>query len=685
MRSGISFLLLVSVPVFSAQNPQATCAVDQLSGELGSLTAHQAVDSYELKRADTILEKLSPTGAKKGKKLQVFLGAVEVGQIPGLKTLDGKPLNIAAGGISTWWNDMAAYFPKLFRTKAHASVSGVAYLMDNMSTAGMKYLYTVKVPVGDHIWDLGVYRYRSPDGVNYYFLDNPSFKRMTATPEKGKTVYDLRGLEGANQSEHAQNAEHSLEAQRIASAFNQGVAEVFRRENGDIYLPSDYHTAPASYYIRRDWNKKSPPVSTKLLIHNEGYLGQFKANSDNRNTVRDIWNLSESELQHYFMQEDQLLMMAPAVRVAEPSEIFTAFSVSEGSADAINRKASQWPATFGRVLGNTNGFADENRPHLSELLKPATAKQLAESGITDPEVVAHFETQGYRYGFKNQSPQEILAAKALAKKAFQKSVGITVDPNKPLFVAFARMVEQKGMTFVAQNVRHILDSGGQIVVGGPVGDLIGEQEQAMFREIKRQLVAEHNPHAKDFHLIEGPVKGQLKGLMLAGGDFFLIPSRYEPCGLTDCEALFHGTLAIAHNTGGLNKGKNTILYSAMDPNDQGPALGQAINEALGLYRNPRRLQAQQLAAMREKFPIEKNFDKFVQTYRVETYGRILAELERLTRVKKITELQAEQTLTGKLDHAEPGDLPLLLKGLRMIHPDRQTPLMKWLVNQYASF
>ncbi len=679
MRWALGFIavsLMLPAPTLDAGAlSQATCIESSLKTELRvGLRPELRSPSREFTRLRTLLSKLSPEGVRSGKKVNIVMGAVELGEVPDLTTVAGKPLNIAAGGISTVINDMTRYYPQFLKSKAHGELTAVGLLMDGISTDKMKLTRTLQVKLEGQDLAVGVYQYLAPNGVKYYFLDNPAFKRLTVTPGKGESVYTFRGLE-------AQSPESELETQRIWSTFNQAISQIFDQEKGDIYVPHDYHTSPASFYIRRDGARATSLVAAKPLVHNERYVGHFKAGADEREAIKKIWNLTDSELNEYFMHGEHFLMLAPAVRLAEQNEIFTAMSVADGSAEALNHQGSKFPDFFGRVQGVTNGLGEENRPHLSALLAPAPEEVLRAEGITHPEVIEHFKTQGYRYGFSDQKPEEVLVAKKLAKADFQKNMGLSVDLNRPLFVGFSRFVYQKGMTFVAQNVRHILDQGGQIVVGGPVGDSFGEAERKAFLELKQQLVAEHHRRANDFVFIDGPVKGRLKGLMLAAGDFFLIPSRYEPCGLTDCEALMHGTIALAHKTGGLTKGQNTILYSTYDENDQTFALGEAIRDATSKFMDRKNFEARQLAAMREDFSVEKNFDKFAQTYRIEIYGKMILELELLVQKGQLQRTEAENILVNQLSRAAPGDRDGLIRAIKMMHAHRRSSLAEWLVSK----
>jgi glycogen synthase len=614
-----------------------------------------------------------------------MMAALEIGQVQGMKSVEGHPLNISSGGVGMVLSDTTRHYPEYLTRMNGGQLTVVGVLMDGISREGLTYLYTVRPIINGQAWNVSVHEHLSPSGTRTLMIENPAFLRMTATPNRAnfnESVYTFRGLPDNHEGQHEQ--------QRIFSAIAQSIAEVHRVEQPDAIVLHDYHVAPAAIFIDKLKTQQMKTAMTTLVVHNQAYMGSYYTGSD-RGPPSEVWNLSPSEIQEYFMQDDHLVLMAPALRVAERNNLHTAISVSEGTANTINMRPEEVEAYpridfFRRVGELTNGLSEENRPHLSPSLKPTKIEALFAEGIRDPDVVQRFSTIGYAYAFDGQEPHEILRAKADAKEALQKNFDMDIDPQKPLYVSFARMVQQKGLEFAAKNVEHIINSGGQIIVGGPVGDWTGAQERQMFLDIKDSLHRSHNPNAKNFIFIDGPVKGAMKGLMLAGGDFFLLPSRYEPCGLTDAEALYHGTIPIAHNTGGLSKGKNTLLYGPTNPHDQGWELGQAINQSLELFQNKSRFQARQLAAMKEDFSMEKNFERLMQIFRIEVYGKMLRELDAAVDVNAISAEQAKNFFSNVLlqdkSLRSASDISALVKSLGLMHPDRHTPLMTWVLEHH---
>ena len=162
--------------------------------------------------------------------------------------------------------------------------------------------------------------------------------------------------------------------------------------------------------------------------------------------------------------------------------------------------------------------------------------------------------------------------------------------------------------------------------------------------------------------------------------FFPVPSRFEPCGLTDVEALFKGGQPIAPRIGGLVKGKNTINYATNNSMDQASDLGWAIDQSLKLFHNYHDLfLRRQLAASQEDFSLERHLEQALQNQRVEIYYRIIVELDQLVGSGKINAETAQNYLLSKVLGAHPDDCRSLIKSLGRVLPSSRSPLMEWVI------
>ncbi|MBN2751497.1 MAG: glycogen synthase GlgA [Rhodospirillaceae bacterium] len=132
-----------------------------------------------------------------------------------------------------------------------------------------------------------------------------------------------------------------------------------------------------------------------------------------------------------------------------------------------------------------------------------------------------------------------ISGKAVCKAQLQAASGLTPAPEAPLLGLLGRLVWQKGMDIVLDALPGILDMGYQVVIQGS-GDAGLERRCCEAAEAFPGRVATHIGYDESFaHAIE------------AGADVFAVPSRFEPCGLTQMYALRYGTLPVVRRTGGL--------------------------------------------------------------------------------------------------------------------------------------
>jgi starch synthase len=166
---------------------------------------------------------------------------------------------------------------------------------------------------------------------------------------------------------------------------------------------------------------------------------------------------------------------------------------------------------------------------------------------------------------------------------FQRRMGLQEDAAAPLFVAVSRLDPLKGLDLVLDNVDHLVASGAQLAVLG-TGDFHAE---AAFRQ-----VAERHPGRVAVFL---GYDEALAHRAFAAADVVLVPSRQEPCGLTQLYAQAYGALPLVRRTGGLadtvigatpeTLAAGTATGIVFDPAN-GWALGEAINRTLALFQDP---------------------------------------------------------------------------------------------------
>ena len=170
----------------------------------------------------------------------------------------------------------------------------------------------------------------------------------------------------------------------------------------------------------------------------------------------------------------------------------------------------------------------------------------------------------------------------------RRQLGLAVSRG-PIFGLVARLVHQKGVDLVLQAADQIVDAGGQIIVTG-----IGEPE------IEDALVAAHRRRPDAIGVIIGFNDAQARRIF-AGSDFTLMPSRFEPCGLSQMYAQRFGSLPIGHQTGGLAEtitdGETGFLFK--QPSAESFLGG--VRRAFDAYRAKDRLDTMRRSAMARSF------------------------------------------------------------------------------------
>ncbi|WP_246167651.1 glycogen synthase GlgA [Propionivibrio limicola] len=132
-----------------------------------------------------------------------------------------------------------------------------------------------------------------------------------------------------------------------------------------------------------------------------------------------------------------------------------------------------------------------------------------------------------------------LAGKSDCKRALQAQFGLSTEARGPLFAVVSRLTSQKGMDLLLAALPDLLRDGGQLaVLGTGEGDL-----EAGFR-----YAASSNPGSVAVYI---GYDEELSHRFMAGADVLLVPSRFEPCGLTQLYALRYGTLPLVRRVGGL--------------------------------------------------------------------------------------------------------------------------------------
>jgi starch synthase len=203
-----------------------------------------------------------------------------------------------------------------------------------------------------------------------------------------------------------------------------------------------------------------------------------------------------------------------------------------------------------------------------------------------------------------------LAGKAACKAHLQEKCGLSVQPDVPLFGVVSRLASQKGLDLLAAALPVVLERMDVQWV------LLGSGDPAL-EETFRRLAAAHPGRVA----AQIGFDGKLARLIQGGADFFVMPSRTEPCGLTQMYAMRYGTLPIVRATGGLVDTVENFVES--EPVGTGfvfhdptaGALADTIGWACATYFDrPQELAAMQQRAMARDFSWRVSADRYVELY-----------------------------------------------------------------------
>jgi starch synthase len=174
--------------------------------------------------------------------------------------------------------------------------------------------------------------------------------------------------------------------------------------------------------------------------------------------------------------------------------------------------------------------------------------------------------------------------KKINREAVQKTMGLDIDPASFLVCVISRLTDQKGLDLLGEVLPNLVASGGQVALLGT-----GAAElEAMFIEAAARFTGRVG--------VKIGYDEPLSHLLLAGSDAILVPSRFEPCGLTQLYGLRYGTIPIVARTGGLADSiidANVAAVEAgvatgivFDPVDV-PGLARALSRAIHAFSDDR--------------------------------------------------------------------------------------------------
>ncbi|MCC7326430.1 MAG: glycogen synthase GlgA [Burkholderiales bacterium] len=372
--------------------------------------------------------------------------------------------------------------------------------------------------------------------------------------------------------DHADNALRFAAFSRAAADVGKGIVAEFVP---DVVHAHDWQTGLVPAYLHYDGG---PRPATVITVHNLAFQGRFDGLT--LDTIGLPWHAWGIDGVEYYGAIGYLKAgLALADRITTVSPTYAAeISTPEGGMglDGLLRHRASV------LSGILNGIDDA-------VWNPATDRHLA----------ARFEA-GHR------------AARVANRVALRARMGLDATPEAPLFGVVSRLTWQKGMDLVLAELAELMDGGAQLAVLGS-GD--AGLEAAFVDAARRHpgRVAMHVGYDEGLaHLIQG------------GADAIVVPSRFEPCGLTQMCALRYGALPVVAHVGGL---ADTVV----DANDAAVASGVAtgvqffpvtgeqfafaIRRTLSLWQDPARWRRLQARAMATDVSWQHSAQQYARVYR----------------------------------------------------------------------
>ncbi|MGH8543245.1 MAG: glycogen synthase [Gammaproteobacteria bacterium] len=408
------------------------------------------------------------------------------------------------------------------------------------------------VPLGSRVEVARLFRLVEPRlGPAIYMIENAAY-------------FDRPGIYGDGNSDYPDNARRFALFAKAALAVLPKIAP-----SAHILHTHDWHTALAPVYLRTAHAGEPyyDRLGTVLSVHNAGFQGHFPAE-----TVADLGLAPELYDARLFEWFGQMNILKGGLAF---SDVVVTVSPSHGGELRTPQGGFGLDHTFtalgDRLVGIVNGID-------SAVWNPQT----------DPAIAAPYSRAD-------------LTGKQRCKVALQRSFGLAVRPQVPLFGMSARLVEQKGLDL-------ILD-GALLAMPDAQFIFLGEGESRYARALTDLAAA-----APDRIAAQVTFADRVEHELLAGADMLLMPSQYEPCGLTQMRAQLYGTIPVARRVGGLGDtiedGATGFLFDEYSPE----ALVRTTRRAIKHYADPHVWHRMMRAAMSQDFGGRRSGESYLKAY-----------------------------------------------------------------------
>jgi starch synthase len=455
--------------------------------------------------------------------------------------------------------DMVGALAKSLARAGHqVGVVTPLYLGVREHLAELEFSQALELPLGSQRIHGEVWTIKPEPGLTVYFLDQPGFYHRTA-------LYQVHGIDFQD------NAGRFIYFSKAAAHLALNLD--WKPELVHVH---DWQAAPTVLFIRHQGKLQQtvPSPRTCITLHNLAYQGIFPANSYALTNLP--WDYFTPDGVEFYGQMNSL-------------KAGVAYS------DAITTVSP----TYAREITTPElGFG------LEGLLRK---RQSSLIGILNGVDYEEWNTE-HNHCLRHSYDVEHLEGKLANKLDLQQELGLPVDGAIPFFGSIGRLVEQKGVDILLGAMEEMLNARLQFVLLGTGSPEFERAFEALGRRFPSNAAVRIQFENSLSHRIE------------AGCDFFLMPSRFEPCGLNQMYSLAYGTIPIVRKTGGLDDAvidvrENADLANGIKFSEySASALSKAIHKALALYAEPEALKHFRRNAMKTDFSWERTMGEYVKVY-----------------------------------------------------------------------
>jgi starch synthase len=453
--------------------------------------------------------------------------------------------------------DVAGSLPPAIASLGH-DVRVVMPLYRHVGRKKLKHVSTFFVPIGTWKERCDILEGRLGGTVPVYFVDKDIY-------------YDRPELYRTAHADYPDNAERFIFFSRAILELCEAVGF-----SPDIIHCNDWQTGLVPLYLKKNYRDQQALHRTKTVftVHNLGYHGQF-------------W--------HWDMR---LTGLGWEVFTPEGIEFWGGINFLKAGlvyADILT--------TVSRTYSKEIQTPEYGHGLDGVLLKRASDLYGIVNGIDyakwdparDPAIRQTFSVSK-------------LAGKAACKKALQALVSLQVAAD-PLIGMVTRLVDQKGLDILTEALPEIMSLGVQLIILG-TGD---EKYHRLLTDAARDYPTQMRVLLR--------YDDKLAKNIYAGCDLFLMPSRYEPCGLGQMNALRYGTVPVVRKTGGLSD--TVVNFNPRTGRGTGfqfedytaPALVECLRRALEVYGDQKRWKQLVRSGMKQDFSWERSAQEYIKVYR----------------------------------------------------------------------